>query len=107
MSSILFVGKRKLGLSSTYMLRIFESFWKDMQKTSHLSLRRTSQALSGKNPPAKAGDTKELGSILGLGRSPEEGNGNPLQYSSLENPTDRGAWQATVHKVAQSWTLLN
>ena len=50
-----------------------------------------------KNPPATAGDT---GSILGLGRSPGEGNGNPLQYSCLENPTDTGAWWATVHGVA-------
>ena len=46
-----------------------------------------------KNPPAKTGD---VGLIPGLGRSPREGNGNPLQYSCLENPMDRGAWQATV-----------
>ena len=42
------------------------------------------------------GDIRDSGSILGLGRSPGEGNGNPLQYSCLENPTDRGAWQATT-----------
>ena len=53
----------------------------------------------GKNPPANAGD---LGSIPGLGRSPGEGNGNPLQYSCLENSTDRGACQATVHGAAES-----
>ena len=47
-----------------------------------------------KNPPANAGD---VGSILGSGRSPGEGNGNPLQYSCLENPMDGGAWWATVH----------
>ena len=47
------------------------------------------------------------GSIPGLGRSPGEGNGNPLQYSRLENPTDRGAWQATVHGVAKSQTRLS
>ena len=46
----------------------------------------------------------DQGSIPGLGRSPGEGNGNPLQYSCLENPMDRGAWQATVHRVAKSWT---
>ena len=51
-----------------------------------------------KNLPANAGD---LGSIPGSGRSPGEGNGNPLQYSCLENPMDRGAWQATVHGVAR------
>ena len=45
--------------------------------------------------------------ILGSGRSPGEGNGNPLQYSCLENPMDRGAWQATVHGVAKNWTQLN
>ena len=48
----------------------------------------------------------DLGSNPGLGRSPGEGNGNPLQYSCLENPMDRGAWQATVHRVAKSWTWL-
>ena len=50
------------------------------------------------NLPANAG---EVGSIPGSGRSPGEGNGNPLQYSCLENPRDRGAWQATVHGVAE------
>ena len=49
-----------------------------------------------KNPPANAGD---LGSISGLGRCPGEENGNPLHYSCLENPTDRGAWQAVIHEV--------
>ena len=49
----------------------------------------------------------EPGSIPGLGRSPEEGNGNPLQCSCLENSTDRGAWQATVHGVAKSQKLSN
>ena len=46
------------------------------------------------NPPADVGDVKDAGSIPGLGRSPEGGHGNPLQYSCLENPMDRGAWQA-------------
>ena len=53
-----------------------------------------------KNPPANVGDAGDLGLISGLGRSPAEGNGNPLQYSCLENPRDRGAWWATVHGVA-------
>ena len=48
----------------------------------------------------------DLGSTPGLGRSPGEGNGNPLQYSCLENPMDRGAWWATVHRVAKSRTRL-
>ena len=51
-------------------------------------------------------DVRHASSIPGLGRSPGEGNGNPLQYSCLENPTNRGPWQATVHRVAQSWTRL-
>ena len=54
-----------------------------------------------KNPPANEGDTRDAGSIPGWGRSPGEGNGNPLQYSCLENPMDRGAWRATVHGVAK------
>jgi len=49
-------------------------------------------ALVVKNSPAKAGDSRDPGSIPGLGRAPGEGNGNPLQYSCLENPVDRGAW---------------
>ena len=54
-----------------------------------------------KHPPANAGDSRALGSIPELGRSPEEGNGNPLQFSCLENPVDRGACWATVHGVAK------
>ena len=57
-----------------------------------------------KNPPANAGDARDVGSIPGSGRSPGEGNGNPLQYSCLENPMDRGAWWATVHGVTKSQT---
>ena len=53
------------------------------------------------NLPDNAGDLRDAGSIPGLGRSPGEGNGSPLQYSCLENPMDRGAWQATVHGVAK------
>ena len=50
---------------------------------------------------------EDLGSILGYGRSPGEGNGNPLQYSCLENPMDRGAWWATIHGATNSWTQLS
>ena len=56
-----------------------------------------------KNLPANVGD---MGSIPGWGRSPGGGQGTSLQYSHLENPMDRGAWQATVHGVAKSWTRL-
>ena len=54
-----------------------------------------------KNPPASVGDIRDMGSILKLGRSPGVGNGNPLQYSCLENPMDRRAWGPTVHRVAE------
>ena len=60
----------------------------------------------GSEVKASASNAGDLGSIPGLGRSPGEGNGNPLKYSCLENPVDRGAWWAAVHGVAQSWTQL-
>ena len=59
-----------------------------------------------KKQPASAGDVRDKGSVPGSGRSPGGGHGNPLQYSCLENPTDKGAWQATVHRVAKSLTEL-
>ena len=55
-----------------------------------------------KNLPADAGDSGDVGSISGSGRSSGDGNDNPLQYSRLENPMDRGAWWAAVHRAAQS-----
>ena len=58
----------------------------------------------GSDGKVSAHNVGDPGSIPGLGRSPGEGNGHPLQYSCLENPMDRGAWQATVHGVAKSWT---
>ena len=64
-------------------------------------------ALEVKNLSANAGDARDTGLILGLGRSPGEGHGNPLQYACLENPMDRGAWWATVHMVAKSQTGLS
>ena len=63
-------------------------------------------ALAVKNLPANAGDKRDAGSIPELGRYPGEGNGDPLQYSCLDNAMDRGAWQATVHRVAKSQTQL-
>ena len=63
-------------------------------------------ALVLKNLLANAGDIRDVGSILGSGRSPGEGHGSPLQYSCLENPKDRGAWWATVHRVTKSRTRL-
>ena len=60
-------------------------------------------ALVVKNQSASAGEVRVAGSIPGLGRPPGGGHGNPLQYSCLENSTDRGAWRAIVHEVAKSW----
>ena len=62
-------------------------------------------ALKVENPPASAGDIRDMGSIPGSGRSPGGGHSNPLQYSCQENPMERGAWRATLHGVTQSWTL--
>ena len=59
-----------------------------------------------KNPPANAGDIRDADLIPGSGRSPGGGHGNPLQCSCLENPMDRGAWLATIHRVTQSRTQL-
>ena len=72
----------------------------------YLDVQASQVALVVKNPPANAGDVRDVGSIPGSGRSPGEGNGNLLQYSCLENTMDRGAWQATVHGVTKSWTQL-
>ena len=59
-------------------------------------------ALAVKNLPANAGDIRDVRSIPGLGRYLEGRHGNPLQYSCLENPMDRGEWQATVHRLTES-----
>ena len=60
----------------------------------------------GKEPDFNARDARDTGSVPGSGRSPGGGHGNPLQYSCLENPMDRGAWSATVHGVSKSQTRL-
>ena len=81
---------------------------KETHPLNYRSLLNYSQAsqvvLMVKNPPANAGDGRDTGSIPGSGRSPGGRHGNPLQYSCLENPMDRGTWKATVHRVAKSWT---
>ena len=65
--------------------------------------RASQMLLVVKNLPAYVGDVRDLGSIPGLRRFPGGGHGNPLQYSCLKSPTDRGAWKATVHGVTKSW----
>ena len=69
-----------------------------------VNIKASQVALVVKNPPAKAGDSGDMGSIPGSGRFSGGGHGNSLQYSCLENPVDRGVWWATVHRVAKSWT---
>ena len=64
-------------------------------------------ALVVKNPPANAGDARDMGSIPGWGRSPGVGKGKPLKYSCLENPMDRGTWQAKVHRVKKGQKQLS
>ena len=78
-----------------------------VNKTKQKKVRHTGTsqgALVVKNPPANAGDLRDIGFIPGLGRSPGGGHGNPLQYSCLENPIYRGTCWAIVHKFAKSWT---
>ena len=77
---------------------------KQMKDAPHYMLLGDCKALAVKNPPVNAGDLRDMGSTLGLGRSSGGGHGNPLQYSFLENPMDRGVWRATVQRVAKNQT---
>ena len=78
---------------------------------AHLDISRVSRDFSGgsggKESACNAGATGDTNLIPGSGRSPGEGNGNPLQYSCLENPMQRGTCPATVHRVLKSWTRLS
>ena len=88
-----------------YMYPLFFRFLSHLDH--HRALSGASQvALVVKNLPAKAGDIRDVGLFPGSGRSPGGGYGNPLQYSCLGNPMDRGAWWATVHRVAKNQTRL-
>ena len=85
-----------------------------LQRTDQLQLLQLKKAQGAsqvalviKNLPANAGDKRDTGSIPALGRSPGEGNGNPLQYSCLENPMDRGTWLAAVQGVTKSQIRLS
>ena len=71
-------------------------------KSGYSALWASQVVLVAKNLPANAEDVRDMGSIPGLGRSPGGGHSNPLQYSCLENPLDRGAWRATINRVAKS-----
>ena len=84
---------------STHSLRVK---WTVKLKT----IRGFPSGASGKEPTCNAGDIRDVGSIPGSERFPRAGHGNPLQYSCLENPMDRGAWQVTVRGVTKSQTRL-
>ena len=71
------------------------------------SLGASQMELVVKSPPAKAGNERDLASVPGSGRSPGGGHSNPLHYSCLENPMDRGAWWVTVHRVTKSQAQLS
>ena len=94
------VEKSRTRLSDFYFTHVYLYFQMDIH------IWASQVALVVKNPPANAGDTRDKGSFPGLGRSPGEGNGDPLQYSCLGNPMDRGAWRAMVHGVTKSQTQL-
>ena len=90
---------------SEFSLSIF-NFFNYSKPLKSGPLFAPSGGTSGKEPACPTGDTRHEGSIPGLGRSPGGGHDNPLQHSCLETPMDRGAWRATVHGAAQSWTRL-
>ena len=93
-------------VSNDPFIMYFYTFYFDLESncTGYYLCRASQVALAVKNLTANAGDLREVGLIPGLGRSPGGGRGNPLQYSCLENPMDRGAWWATVHGVTKSPT---
>ena len=76
----------------------------NLAEHTHTFIWASQVALVVKNLPANAEDVKDASAIPGWGRSPRGGHGNPLQYSCLENPMDRGTWWAAVQMVAKSWT---
>ena len=71
-------------------------------QTTYYALWASEEVTVVKNLPASAGAVRDLGSVPALGRTPGRGPGNPLQYSCLENPVDRGAWRVTVHRITES-----
>ena len=103
--SLLFMLKELSHFTVLSLLKSSDYLVKSLVKGT-MATGASQVALVVKNPPANAGDRRDAGSIPGSGRSPGGGQGNPLRYFCLENPTDRGDWWATVHRVAKSWTQL-
>ena len=81
--------------------------WTRLKRLSSFAARTSQVVLVVKNPPASAGDVRDVNLIPGSGRCLGEGHGNPFQYFCLENPMDGGAWWAAVHGVAKSRTRLS
>ena len=109
--SFLYQYTRKETITLHYLVSFWFSFHFDFPHTPFFTgigkeIRASQVALVAKNSPPKAGDIKDTGLIPGLRRSPGGEHGNPLQYSSLENPMDRGTWWPMVHSVTKSWTWL-
>ena len=96
----------RIDYSSFEALKAYLKVERKIKILSNGILGASQVALVEKNLHASAGDIRNLGSIPWLGRSPGGGNGNPLQYSCLYNPMDRGAWQAAIHRVANNQTRL-
>ena len=100
---VVFIPRCKVVSIYTYQ---FTHHTNETKDKNHMIISIDRLLLVVKNLPANAGDVTDAGSILGSERSPGGGNGNALQYSCLENPMGRGAWGATVHRVAKSQTRL-
>ena len=105
LSSFNQVFLKKLSYWRIVDLQCCVSFW-CIAKWFSYTYMASQVVLVVKNLPANAGDVRDKDSIPVWGRSPREGHGSPLQYSCLEHPMDKGAWHATVHRVAKSWTWL-
>ena len=104
MSQLFPSGGQSIGVSASTSVSSLTS-WDMPPDFFEIRTQRTSQVtLVVKKLPANAGEIRDKGSVPELGKSPGGGHGNPLQCSYLENPMNRGAWWATVHGVAKSWT---
>ena len=101
------VFHRKIYMLHKFKVACYVNMYISMLINVHTSICGLPQWLSYKEFTCNAGDLGDPGSIPGLGRSPGEENSKPLQYSCLENPTDRGTWWAAVHWVAKSQTQLS
>ena len=95
-----------MGLCGIFLYSVAENVGKWVKETLYGLLYASQVALVIKNPPANAGDRRDMSSIPGSGRSPGERHNNPLHCSYLGNPMDRGTWRAIIHGVAQSRTWL-